>query len=46
MARPISIDHFRVKPGVKARLAGYDTGWAQTKDLRELAAAKEKLLAE
>jgi PPK2 family polyphosphate:nucleotide phosphotransferase len=34
MARQQLIDLFRVKPGAKVRLADYDTGWAQTKELK------------
>jgi PPK2 family polyphosphate:nucleotide phosphotransferase len=30
------LDLFRVTPGKKVRLKDYDTGWAQTKELREL----------
>jgi PPK2 family polyphosphate:nucleotide phosphotransferase len=36
MAKKLSIDHFRVEPGGKVRLSKHDTGWAQTKELREL----------
>ena len=34
-AREQLIELFRVKPGAKVRLADYDTGWAQTKELRD-----------
>jgi PPK2 family polyphosphate:nucleotide phosphotransferase len=30
------IDLFRIPPGKKVRLKDYDTGWAQTKELKEL----------
>ena len=30
------IDLFRLKPGKKVRLKDHDTGWAQTKELKEL----------
>ncbi len=30
------LDRFRVKPGKKVRLKDHDTGWAQTKEMREL----------
>lgn len=30
------IDLFRVKPDKKIRLKDYDTGWAQTKELKVL----------
>jgi len=36
MPRALEIDHFRVEPDKKVKLADYDTGWAQTKELREL----------
>jgi PPK2 family polyphosphate:nucleotide phosphotransferase len=35
------IKQFRVEPGTKVRLKDYDTGWAQTKELR--AAGKERV---
>jgi PPK2 family polyphosphate:nucleotide phosphotransferase len=35
------IKQFRVEPGIKVRLKDYDTGWAQTKELR--AAGKERV---
>src|SRR5262245_20448166 len=30
------LDLFRLKPGKKVRLKDHDTGWAQTKELKEL----------
>jgi PPK2 family polyphosphate:nucleotide phosphotransferase len=38
------IDLFRLKPGKKVRLKDHDTGWAQTKELKELGkdAVKER----
>ena len=36
MIRPDIIDLFRVPPGKKLRLKDYDTGWAQTEELKEL----------
>jgi PPK2 family polyphosphate:nucleotide phosphotransferase len=30
------LDRFRVKPGKKVRLKDHDTGWAQTKEMKEL----------
>lgn len=36
MIRRDILDLFRLKPGKKVRLADHDTGWAQTKELKEL----------
>jgi len=36
MIAPELIDVIRLKPGKKVRLKDYDTGWAQTKELKEL----------
>jgi PPK2 family polyphosphate:nucleotide phosphotransferase len=36
MISPDIIDLFRLKPGKKVRLKDHDTGWAQTKELKEL----------
>ncbi len=36
LSRKERIKHFRVEPGAKVRLKDYDSGWAQTDDLREL----------
>jgi PPK2 family polyphosphate:nucleotide phosphotransferase len=36
MIEPDIIDLFRLKPGKKVRLKDHDTGWAQTKELKEL----------
>jgi len=36
MIGPDVIDSLRVKPGKKVRLKRYDTGWAQTQELKEL----------
>ena len=36
MIRPDILDIFRLKPGKKVRLKDHDTGWAQTKELKEL----------
>jgi PPK2 family polyphosphate:nucleotide phosphotransferase len=36
MIRSDIIDLFRVRPGKKFRLKDHDTGWAQTKELKEL----------
>ena len=41
MIRKELIKQFRVEPGTKVRLKDYDTGWAQTKELR--AAGKERV---
>src|SRR6516162_146256 len=36
MIPPELIDLIKLKPGKKVRLKDYDTGWAQTKELKEL----------
>jgi PPK2 family polyphosphate:nucleotide phosphotransferase len=36
MIAPELIDLIKLKPGKKVRLKDYDTGWAQTKELKEL----------
>jgi hypothetical protein len=36
MIRKDIIELFRVPPGKKVRLGDYDTGWAQTKELKEM----------
>ena len=36
MIRQDILDIFRLKPGKKVRLKDHDTGWAQTKELKEL----------
>ncbi len=36
MIRPDIIDLFRVPPGKKVRLKDYDSGWAQTEEMKEL----------
>ena len=36
------VDRFRVVPGEKLRLKDHDTGWAQTKELKELGKASVK----
>jgi PPK2 family polyphosphate:nucleotide phosphotransferase len=36
MIRPDILDLFRLQPGKKVRLRDHDTGWAQTKELKEL----------
>ena len=36
MIRKDIIELFRVPPGKKVRLKDYDTGWAQTKEMKEL----------
>jgi PPK2 family polyphosphate:nucleotide phosphotransferase len=42
MISPDIIDLFRLKPGKKLRLKDHDTGWAQTKELKELGKAVVK----
>src|SRR5215831_9083370 len=42
MISPDIIDLFRLKPGKKVRLKEHDTGWAQTKELKELGKAVVK----
>ena len=42
MIRPDILDIFRLKPGKKVRLKDHDTGWAQTKELKELGKAVVK----
>lgn len=46
MLDPELIDRFRVRPGKKVRLKDYDTGWAQTKELKELGKDAVKARAE
>jgi PPK2 family polyphosphate:nucleotide phosphotransferase len=46
MLDPELIDRFRVRPGKKVRLKDYDTGWAQTKELKELGKGAVKARAE
>src|SRR5258708_37591428 len=36
LSRKERMEHFRVAPGAKVRLKDYDSGWAQTDELREL----------
>jgi polyphosphate kinase 2 (PPK2 family) len=36
MIRPDILNLFRLQPGKKVRLKDHDTGWAQTKELKEL----------
>jgi hypothetical protein len=36
MIRQDILDLFRLRPGKKVRLKDHDTGWAQTKELKEL----------
>jgi PPK2 family polyphosphate:nucleotide phosphotransferase len=44
MIREDILGHFRLKPGKKVRLKDHDTGWAQSKELKELGkeAVKER----
>lgn len=42
MIRKDIIDLFRVSPGKKVRLKDHDTGWAQTKEMKELGKAEIK----
>jgi|SRR5262249_49278559 len=42
MIDPKIIDLFRVQPGKGVRLKDHDTGWAQTKELKELGKAEVK----
>jgi PPK2 family polyphosphate:nucleotide phosphotransferase len=42
MIRHDLIDHLRLKPGKQVRLKDHDTGWAQTKELKELGKAVVK----
>ncbi len=42
MIRKDIIDLFRVPPGRKVRLKDHDTGWAQTKEMKELGKADIK----
>lgn len=42
MPKELSIDHFRVSPGDKVRVAKLETSWAQTKELREAGKGKIK----
>src|SRR3974390_2396297 len=44
MIRLDILDRFRLQPGKKVRLKDHDTGWAQTKELKELGknAVKER----
>ena len=45
MINPKILNLFRVEPGKKLRLKDHDTGWAQTKELKELGKDRVKARA-